>query len=68
VPHYAVPEPRDVTAAGEMRAAPLETSEQVGDVEAGAEFFLLDVIGDWGWGYRASDHLVGYVRTAHLSQ
>ncbi len=67
MPHYAVPEARTVATASAMRAGPVESAEQVGEVEAGAQFLLLDVIGDWGWGFRASDHLVGYVRTADLA-
>jgi len=26
------------------------------------EFAMLDVTGCWAWGYRRSDHLVGYVK------
>ena len=30
------------------------------------EFALLDTSGDWAWGYRLSDHRVGYVRLSDL--
>jgi hypothetical protein len=30
-------------------------------MKPGEEFALLDVTGGWAWGYRRSDHLVGYL-------
>jgi hypothetical protein len=28
---------------------------------------VLDIAGDWAWGYRRADHHVGYVETADLA-
>jgi hypothetical protein len=33
----------------------------------GTGFALLDVTGDWAWGYTIDGHRVGYVRDADLS-
>lgn len=33
----------------------------------GDEFALLDVTGGWAWGYRRSDHKVGYLRAEALT-
>lgn len=30
------------------------------------EFALLDITGGWAWGYRLSDHLVGYLPADRL--
>lgn len=35
-------------------------------MKAGEEFALLDVTGNWAWGYRASDHMVGYIEASKL--
>ncbi len=32
----------------------------------GQQFALLDVDGDWAWGYRRKDHLAGYLAAAAL--
>jgi hypothetical protein len=29
---------------------------------------VVDMAGDWAWGFRASDHIVGYVDMTSLAQ
>ena len=54
-----------------LREAPLR--EQAGSDAArgilhpGEQFALLDLTGGWAWGYRVSDHLVGYVEASALA-
>jgi hypothetical protein len=42
-------------------AAPSDLSEERFEMQPGEEFALLDVTGCWAWGYRRSDHRVGYI-------
>jgi len=44
-----------------VRAAPADEAESLYELVPGEEFALLDVTGRWAWGYRRSDHLVGYL-------
>src|ERR1044072_2311573 len=67
-PHYARPVTRHCgPVAAAVRGSPTLDSEELFQLDAGEEFALLDVTGGWGWGYRRSDHRVGYVRVADLS-
>jgi hypothetical protein len=62
-PHYAKPVTRRNGAhAAPLRVAPADDSEFVGELAPHEDFALLDTSGGWAWGYRMSDHLVGYVR------
>lgn len=67
-PHYVRPVTRvcgpDVA---DVFAAPDSESELRYRMEPGEEFALLDVTGQWAWGYRRADHLVGYVLEARLT-
>jgi hypothetical protein len=60
-PHYARPVMRASRAAGQIHRAPDPASEQIGSLSAGEQFAVLDVSAGWAWGYRRSDHRVGYV-------
>ena len=42
-------------------------SETIPDLKAGEGFALLEIAGAWAWGYRQSDHLVGYMEASLLS-
>ncbi len=66
-PHYAEPVTVVATTATGIFASRDGGEETLGQLEAGAQFALLDVTGEWAWGYRIADHLVGYVRDADLS-
>jgi hypothetical protein len=66
-PHYARPVMRTCgPRPAAVRTAPSEEAEQVSMLQPGEEFAVLDVAGDWAWGYRRADHHVGYVATAEL--
>lgn len=56
-----------MTGGTPLYALPDFGSEAVGDMKAGEEFALLDVTGNWAWGYRPADHLVGYVEASKLT-
>ena len=64
-PHYAQAVERICTAA----ATPLldmPDGTPLADLHEGDRFWLLDQAGGWAWGWRASDHLVGYVAADQL--
>ena len=61
-PHYARPVSRHCRETANVHEAPSTTSPVLFEIKAGEEFALLDVTGCWAWGYRRSDHLVGYVK------
>jgi len=66
-PHYAEPVSRAAGPDGaKLYEAPSLSEEAIAGLEPGEAFALLDVTGDWAWGYRASDHLVGYVPASAL--
>lgn len=62
VPHYAVPMPRTVVAAGADLLAANRADAEVRDRLAGGTVFnVLDVTGGWAWGQVGEDGLVGYL-------
>jgi cell wall-associated NlpC family hydrolase len=66
-PYYARAEPRRCNSAAAMlRAAPSDAATAVSQILPGEEFHLLDISGDWCWGYCAIDGYVGYLPTAAL--
>jgi len=65
-PHYAAAAPRIASERIELLSKPDDGSDSVGELQAGESFALLNVTGDWAWGYRASDHLVGYLKASAL--
>ena len=66
-PHYARPLTRRCgPLASPVREAAVTDAPLVTTLRPGDEFALLDVAGDWGWGYRRADHHVGYVAMADL--
>lgn len=60
-PHYARPVTRTVLRAAPLLEADSADAAPRGTLAAGEHFALLDVTGDWAWGYRVGDHLVGFV-------
>jgi cell wall-associated NlpC family hydrolase len=61
-PHYAQPAPRRVRGlAAALRAAPDSTAPAITELLHGETFHMLDVRGDWAWGYCGHDHYVGYL-------
>jgi hypothetical protein len=65
-PHYARPVTRHCRKKASVHEAASSESEVLFEIEAGEEFALLDVTGCWAWGYRRSDHRVGYVKAENL--
>ncbi len=62
VPHYAVPMPHDVVAAGATLHVAGRADGDVMDALAGGTLFnVLDMAGGWAWGQVGEDGLVGYV-------
>lgn len=66
-PHYAEAVSRTIGASGATLHAGAAESEALAELAPGEEFALLDITGDWAWGYRPGDHLVGYVRAEALA-
>jgi hypothetical protein len=68
-PHYARPMIRTAGPyATAVRAEPAEDSDVVSPLDPGDEFAVLDIAGGWAWGYRRSNHHVGYVPAELLGE
>lgn len=66
-PHYAVPMIRTgIAPVTEIHAEPHMTSMPVSSLMHGEEFAVLDVAGEWAWGYCLHDDYLGYLRFADL--
>ncbi len=66
-PHYAVPMVRTgIAPVTEIHAEPHATSMPVSALMHGEEFAVLDIAGDWAWGYCLHDDYLGYLRVAEL--
>ncbi len=69
VPHYAQPMAMSCTEdATSIFATPDRESEIVGVLERDTTFMVVDMAGGWAWGFRATDHIVGYVDLKSLAQ
>jgi len=67
-PHYAEAVSRTAGPEGAKLYETADSSaEAIAQLKPQEAFALLDVTGDWAWGYRASDHLVGYVPASQLA-
>ena len=65
-PHYAAPMLRAATCSAMIRNAPDPDSEAASQILPGEEFAVVDIAGDWAWGYSLHDHYVGYLPTEGL--
>lgn len=66
-PHYAVPILRTgIAPVTEIHAEPHASSMPVSALMHGEEFAVLDVAGEWAWGYCLHDNYLGYLRFAEL--
>jgi hypothetical protein len=66
-PHYAKAAIRHVgphTAALHVKP----DGDVIAELQPGEAFALLDVTAGWAWGYRVSDHLVGYLPAGALAK
>lgn len=68
-PHYARPHAtRCLPPYAILRDAPEAGGRAVSQLLLGEAFAVVDVSGDWAWGYSAHDHYVGYVPMAALGE
>jgi NlpC/P60 family/Bacterial dipeptidyl-peptidase Sh3 domain len=66
-PHYAVPMLRTgIAPVTEIHAEPHLSSMPVSALMHGEEFAVLDVAGEWAWGYCLHDDYLGYLRFSDL--
>ena len=66
-PHYAVPMLRTgIAPVTEIHAEAHASSMPVSALMHGEEFAVLDVAGEWAWGYCLHDNYLGYLRFAEL--
>jgi len=66
-PHYARPETLSCIAADAiLREAPSADARAVSQILHGEDFAVVDVTGDWAWGYCLHDDYVGHVPLAAL--
>ena len=62
VPHYAVPMPHKVVAAGAKLLADNKADSELREALAGGSLFnVLDLTGGWAWGQVGEDGCVGYL-------
>lgn len=66
-PHYAEPEYWSAKQAVLLRDASSANAATIDTIMFGESFAVLELSGDWAWGFRVSDGLVGYVRVAELA-
>lgn len=64
-PHYARPAMVKVSG-GTLRSKPGLDGDIIAELAKGEDFALLDTTGGWAWGYRRSDHRVGYLRASSI--
>ena len=68
-PHYVVPMAKAAAAPyAALRKLPREQAEQTSELLAGERFMVLDIAGEWAWGYCAHDCYNGYVRLSNLAE
>ncbi|WP_254305478.1 NlpC/P60 family protein [Sphingopyxis sp. BSNA05] len=61
-PHYAESMPMRCSAPKAMlRKQPGKDHEAISELLHGEDFHVLDIAGDWAWGYCGHDNYVGYV-------
>lgn len=66
-PHYAVPMIRScITPAATMHAQPDKDSTGISELIYGEDFAVLDIAGQWAWGYTVHDDYLGYVALTAL--
>jgi hypothetical protein len=66
-PHYAVPIIRTgIAPVTEIHERPDALSMPVSALIHGEEFAVLDIAGDWAWGYCLHDDYLGYLRISEL--
>jgi hypothetical protein len=64
-PHYAVPQSWTCETGTSLLAA--REGETLNELAAGERFAVLEVAGDWAWGFSETDGRVGYVRLSSIN-
>ncbi|WP_240330827.1 C40 family peptidase [Sphingorhabdus sp. Alg239-R122] len=68
-PHYVVPQPRScVIATATMHELPMGDARAVSQLVHGEIFAVLDISGEWAWGFGTHDDYLGYVRLSALGE
>jgi hypothetical protein len=65
--HYAEPMARRICAGTALYAEASASSTQIGTLDTGDSFLLLDDSLGWAWGYAGAGKRVGYVVSAALA-
>ncbi|MEE9433643.1 MAG: C40 family peptidase [Sphingorhabdus sp.] len=66
-PHYAVPLVKScILPATTLHEGPHESDEGTSRLLHGEEFAVLDIAGNWAWGYGVHDDYLGYLRFSAL--
>ncbi len=68
-PHYVEPQPRGcIAATATMHELPMAHATAVSQLICGERFAVLDISGDWAWGFAPHDDYLGYVALSALSE
>ena len=65
--HYAEAIERRILLRTELRAAPVDGGDVLGELDPGEAFWLLDDSVGWAWGYAGKDRRVGYVKSDSIA-
>lgn len=69
VGHYAEPVAYVSNSVGTAVREAADSGAGISASLAQGDFFMvLDVTGQWAWGYTGKDHIVGHVELAHLDE
>jgi NlpC/P60 family/Bacterial dipeptidyl-peptidase Sh3 domain len=68
VPHYAKPMPMTCAVPNvAVMATARDDAKQISELLLGEDFMVVDMAGEWAWGFCRHDHYVGYVPLTALS-
>ena len=65
--HYAAPVDRVLAQAAALRDGPSADAAEIGRLEPGTPFEMLDDSTGWAWGYAGDQRRVGYVPAEALA-
>jgi len=65
-PHYAEPERWTTKQRVPLYETPIADGAVLAELAARETFSVLEISGDWAWGFREADRRVGYVRADGL--
>jgi NlpC/P60 family/Bacterial dipeptidyl-peptidase Sh3 domain len=68
VPHYAKPMPMTCIVPNvAVMATARQDGKQISELLLGEDFMVVDMAGEWAWGFCRHDHYVGYVTLSSLA-